>query len=140
MDRLLPLRDATSSMTVKIQERDRKAVTCDPQKCVIANAIRRLPGVVDVRVGAETVRIQRKDAIIRYDIDKESAALIASFDRSEIIIPRDVRIFLNPPRRPLGTRSNTKRGSNKKTLAGNHVSTRRPSLRHILVERPDVEG
>jgi hypothetical protein len=135
------VKDAVHDLYLVIQKEDRiGACQRDPSKCVIANALRRQPGVVDPRVGALYAYVAKSNGwTIRYEISPDSRANVRAFDEGEQIMPVDSRVKLVPPRKPLGSRAGEgRRGSNKKSLDGKHVTTRKPSSRHLWVD-PHVE-
>lgn len=134
------VKDAVSPLTVTIRAEDRNAIQCDPKNCVIANAVRRMRGVRDVRVGATTVRLMKTDGWwVRYDLDQESIAMIRAYDADNQIMPEGMRVFLVPPHKRLGSRSGLPSGKTSGKGNGTHVSTRRPSTRHIFVD-PDAKA
>jgi hypothetical protein len=129
--------DATTGLTVVIAERDRwGAVNCSPTKCVGANRLRRLRGALDARVGADSARIQRQDGWHRYDLHPSTAAAVRAYDKSGQAIPAGFRFVLVPPRKPLGTRSGERPGSNRRSGKRQSVATRSPSTRSLFVEPP----
>lgn len=128
--------DATRPVTAVVAERDRDAVACSPTRCVGANRLRRLPGVLDVRVGARSARILRRDGWHRYDLDPDTAAAVHAYDAAGERMPAGFRFALIPPRKPLGARQGEKPGTNKRSGERQSVATRRPSTRSLFMEPP----
>lgn len=128
--------DATCSLVAVIAERDRDAVACSPTRCVGANRIRRMPGVLDVRVGARSARVQRKDGWHRYDLHPDTAAAVHAYDAAGEVMPAGFRFVLVPPRKKLNDRAGETPGSNRRSHKRESVATRRPSTRSLFVEPP----
>lgn len=111
-----------------------QGVRCSPSRCVEAWALRRLPGVLDVRVGADYMRLLRRNGWVRYWIDRNTKATTQAYDDEGQQIPVGfVGRYLPPPVR-LGARAGEKPGSNRRSGKGESVATRKPSHRHIDVE------
>ena len=108
-----------------------------PSRCVGANALRRLPGVLDARVGNGSARILRKDGWRRYDLDPDTKAARHAYDEAAEKMPVGFRFKLIPPKKKLGARRGEKPGTNKRSGARRSVATRRPSDRSLFVEPPD---
>ena len=133
------LHDATKPLAVDVIAADHLgAVRCSPTRCVYANALRRLSGVQDARVGVTSMRLLRRDGWHRYDIEKNTRATIGAYDRAGQLMPPGMRAIFLPPQNPLGARRGERPGTNKRSGAGN-VTNRRPSSRHIDVEPPESE-
>jgi len=132
-DRLLF--DATKRLSVVIDAIDRTDdVFCSPTRCVGANRIRRLPGVLDVRVGATSARVKRKNGWHRYDLAPETIAAIRAYDEAHEKMPPGFRFVLLPPKKRLNARKGEKPGTNVRSGRNEHVATRRPSSRSMFVE------
>jgi hypothetical protein len=131
------LMDATKRMMIKLQPADAVgARRSDPSACIIARAIMRSRGVVDVRVGAEIARIEYKDRVVRYVLSRNDRALIAGFDGGLDAFAAGYVVTLDPPPRigRYASRAGTGiKGTDRRS--GNHdgVVRRRPSSRHINV-------
>lgn len=123
---------------VVIGEQDRDAVQCSPTRCVGANRLLRVRGVLDVRVGARSARLLRADGWHRYDLDPDTAAAIHAYDEAGERMPAGFRFTLNPPRKPIGARVGEKPGSNVRSGERASVATRRASTRSLFVEPPDA--
>src|SRR5436189_5121042 len=90
--------DATKKMATKLQPADAVgARRSDPSACVIARAVLRGRGVVDVRVGAEVVRIEYEDRVVRYVLSRNDRALIAGFDGGLDAFAAGYVVTLQPP-------------------------------------------
>jgi hypothetical protein len=130
--------DATRRLSVVIAECDRTDdVRCSPSRCVGANRLRRLPGVRDVRVGARSARLLRRDGWHRYDLEPGTAAAVRAYDKSGERMPAGFRFALVPPAKRLGNRAGEKPGTNRRSGERMNVATRRPSTRSLFVEPPD---
>jgi hypothetical protein len=129
--------DATTPLTVIIGEQDRVgALRCSPTHCIGANRLRRLPGVLDARVGAGSARIQRRDGWHRYDLHPDTVAAVHAYDAAGERMPARGRFRLIPPHRPLGARTGTTPGSNRRSGRRDSVAARRPSTRSLFIEPP----
>jgi hypothetical protein len=128
--------DAVSRLAAIVATQDRDAVPCSPTRCVVANRLRRLPGVIDVRVGARSARIQRADGWHRYDLHPDTIAAIHAYDAACEVMPAGFRVVLLPPRKPLGARTGETPGTNRRSGARASVATRTPSTRSLFVEPP----
>jgi hypothetical protein len=126
--------DATKPVTVIIGDEDRDATRRSPSRCVVANRVMRMPGVVDVRVGASSIRILHDDGWRRYDLDPNTMAAIRAYDEAGEMMPPGFRVIFTPPARPIGSREGETSGSDRRSGAGTHVATRRPSTRNIFLE------
>ena len=126
--------DATSPLTVVIEEADRIAVPCSPSRCVGANRLRRVKGALDARVGARSARLLRHDGWHRYDLHPSTVAAVRAYDEAGEVIPAGFRFQLVPPRSPLGQRNGKAPGTNKRSGKRESVATRRPSSRSLFVE------
>jgi hypothetical protein len=128
--------DATVPLVAVIAEADRDGVACSPTRCVGANRIRRLPGVLDVRVGARSARVLRRDGWHRYDLHPDTAAAVHAYDAAGEIMPAGFRFALVPPRKKINERAGEKPGSNRRSGKRESVAARTPSTRSLFVEPP----
>jgi hypothetical protein len=128
--------DATrpfSSPAVIQADRD-GAVRCSPTRCPGANALRRVRGVKDARVGATIMWLTRGDRRIRYQLEPNTKATVKAYDKAGEDIPVGFVFHFIPPAAALGSRSGEPSGSNRRSGARTSVATREPSHRHIDVE------
>lgn len=128
--------DAIKDMTITITEEDRTNAVCgDRHHCVIANAVRRYRGVLDVRVGATSARVLRRDGWHRYILPPTEVANVYAFDAMGQKMPPGTKVHLLAPKphQRLGARSGSKPGSNRRSGKRTSVATRRQSTRHVYV-------
>jgi hypothetical protein len=128
--------DATTGLTGVIAEVDRDATRCSPSRCVGAKRVLRLPGVLDVRIGARTARVLRKDGWHRYDLHSDTAAAVHAYDAAGEVMPAGFRFRLVPPGKKLQSRASEKPGSDRRSGKRESVATRRPSTRSLFVDPP----
>lgn len=126
--------DSKKSLRVRIEAKDQQGVFCSPTKCVGANAIRRLPGVLDVRVGARSARVLRSNGWHRYSLEPNTAAAVRAYDNAHQVMPIGFRFSLIPPRAKLQARVGTAPGTNKRSGQHASVASRQPSTRSLFVE------
>lgn len=134
-----PVVDATRSLRIRLQPADAVgAKRSSPRHCVIAQAVRRRRGVVDVRIGARTARVEHGDRIVRYLISANEQALIEGFDhgRDPFVEGYTITLLAPPSGRRLGDRRGEVHGTNKRSGRFDGV-VRRAAHRHIDV---DAEG
>jgi hypothetical protein len=112
----------------------------DPSGCILARAMLRQKGVIDVRIGACIARVEYEKKTVRYALSKNDRALVAGFDGGADAFAAGYVFTLEPPRGqtahvpPLGSRRGVQPGSN--TRSGEQdgvIRRRRKSLRHIDV-------
>ena len=127
--------DATKPLTAVIGEDDRVGdVRCSPSRCIGANRLGRLPGVLDARVGARTASLLRRDGWHRYDLAPDTVAAVHAYDDAGERMPAGFRFALVPPAKPLGRRTGEKPGTNQRSGNRTNVATCRPSTRSLFVE------
>lgn len=129
--------DAVKDMTITITEEDRANAICgDRHHCVIANALRRYRGILDVRVGATTARVLRRDGWHRYILPPNEVASIFAYDFAGQKMPSGMKIHLLAPKahQRLGVRAGSRPGSNRRSGKGISVASRRLSTRHVYVD------
>lgn len=145
-DQTYPVVDAVRSIVIRIAESDRDALQCSPSRCVIAQAAMRAlasRGIRDVRIGADSARLlmatkKHGTRWVRYNLTRETYGQVRAYDRERQPMPDGARVELEPPRRPLGsrTRQPTARPGGKRD-GSRTVRSQAPSFRHIFVEPPD---
>ena len=136
-----PLVDGGRPLKVMVQGDDLVgARRSDPSNCIMARAMLRQKGVVDVRIGACIARVEYTTKTVRYALSRNDRALVAGFDGGADAFAAGYVFTLEPPRGqdakvpPLGARRGVKHGSN--TRSGRQdgvIRRRRAGLRHINV-------
>ena len=114
---------------------DRKhGVRCSPTRCIGANALRRMPGVLDAKVGATMMYLLRRSGWERWQIERNTKVAVKAYDEADEDMPIGFVFHFVPPSKPLGSRSGQRSGSNRRSGANTSVASRKPSHRHIDVE------
>jgi hypothetical protein len=132
-----PVIDATRKRVGIIQECDRDALRCHPSLCVVANMLMRIFKAQDVKVGAWSVRILIDGHWHRYELSKNTRAMIRAYDAEGQAMPAGIKIELLPPTQPYGVKTGKQQGVKRgRGTNPDHISSRRPSLRNIFVEPP----
>jgi hypothetical protein len=113
------------------------AVRCDPRRCVGANALMRIRGVRDARVGVGIARVLLADGWHRLALHPETKAAVHAYDAAGDLLPIGFpfRLIPVPPRIAIGARAGERPGSSKRSGQKTSVATRTPSLRHVNVDR-----
>jgi hypothetical protein len=110
------------------------AVACSPTRCVGANALRRMRGVLDVKVGATIMRLKRRTGWERWELDPNTKVVVEAYDTAGELMPIGFVFHFVPPAKPLGSRAGEPSGSDRRSGANTSVASRKPSHRHIGVE------
>lgn len=132
----VPIVDATEPIEGVIKRADiKRAISRNPEQCVVAWAMRRtLNGdIVGVKIGATTAYVHFGHLIKRYFVSDETRQMVKAYDKAEFY-PTGVRFKLipPPPARHLGARkANGAPGGHSKGGRPNVASRKTPWLRHV---------
>lgn len=122
--------DSKIPLVVPISRRDiNKAIPRNNQCCAIAQSLKRMPDIEEVRVGKLIVLVEKRELVWRYQIEKEDSKKVEAFDIANYFQPGPITLI--PPKRKTESRIGTKRGSNKREGKARTVYNAIP-LRHTL--------
>lgn len=126
-----PIVDAKKPLTINVMRKDiNKADQCNPQACAVAQSLKRIKGVKEVRVGSRIVLVEKSKEVTRYSLTPEESRKIRCFDNAGYFEPDTY--LLTKPHIKLGARRGTKcSGSNIRKGKAKSVYNA-PPLRHAL--------
>jgi hypothetical protein len=136
-----PLVDGGRPLKITVQGDDLVgARRSDPSNCIMARAMMRQKGVVDVRIGACIARVEYESKTVRYALSKNDRKLVAGFDKGRDGFAEGYVFTFEPPRSqdakvpPLGARKGVRPGTNVRSGKQDGVIRRRQvSHRNIFV-------
>ena len=130
-----PIVDADKPLKINVMRKDiQKADPCDPCNCAVAQSLKRIPNVMNVRVGSTVVLVEKPRKVFRYKLSAEETRRIRAFDNAGYFQPGSYE--LKPPSRKLGGRkdgsgSNVREGKAKTVYNATPINPEK-GKRHAL--------